>query len=81
MCILCNTVVRSESVWNVHLNAKAHRDNIHLAKQRKAAAEFKAPSNVAAPAPLKRPNETLLKDPVPAKKIKGMSPSFYQSIV
>ncbi|XP_034247307.1 zinc finger protein 830 [Thrips palmi] len=72
MCVLCNTVVRSESVWNVHLNSKAHKDNIHLVKQRKAAAEFKAPSNVAAPAPLKRPSESFNKDPIPAKKIKGI---------
>lgn len=72
MCILCNTVVRSEAVWNVHLNAKAHKDNIHLAKQRKVAADFKAPANVAAPASLKRPNEPFQKDPVPPKKIKGM---------
>lgn len=72
MCVLCNTVVRSESVWNVHLNAKAHRDNIHLAKQRKVAAEFKAPANVVPSVPSKRPHETADKDPVPAKKIKGI---------
>ncbi|KAE8739499.1 hypothetical protein FOCC_FOCC014995 [Frankliniella occidentalis] len=71
MCVLCNTVVRSEAVWNVHINAKAHRDNIHIAKQKKVSSEFKSPAMVAAPT-LKRQSETIMNDPVPAKKIKGI---------
>lgn len=34
-CILCKTVVRSEDVWKVHVNAKQHKQNIELAKQLK----------------------------------------------
>ncbi|KAK3928570.1 Zinc finger protein 830 [Frankliniella fusca] len=71
MCVLCNTVVRSEAVWNVHINAKAHRDNIHLAKQKKISSEFKSPAIVASPA-LKRPNEPVKNDPIPSKKLKGI---------
>lgn len=34
-CVLCKTVVRSEDVWKVHINAKLHKQNIEQAKQLK----------------------------------------------
>lgn len=33
MCVLCKTIVRSEDVWKVHINAKQHKQNIELAKK------------------------------------------------
>ncbi|XP_031618063.1 zinc finger protein 830 [Contarinia nasturtii] len=33
MCLLCKTVVRSEDVWKVHINAKQHKQNVELAKK------------------------------------------------
>lgn len=71
MCVLCNSVVRSEAVWNVHINAKAHKDNIHAAKQRKMSADIKHTSDKISSTSLKRPIEPMMRDPVPAKKIKG----------
>lgn len=35
MCVLCQSVVRSESVWKVHINSKVHKENIELAKKLK----------------------------------------------
>lgn len=32
MCVLCKTVVRSEDVWKVHINAKQHKQNVEIAK-------------------------------------------------
>lgn len=34
-CILCQSVVRSENVWKVHINSKTHKENIALAKELK----------------------------------------------
>lgn len=34
-CVLCKTIVRSEAVWIVHVNAKQHKENVALAKQLK----------------------------------------------
>lgn len=34
-CILCNSVVRSEAVWTVHINAKQHKQNVEQAKKLK----------------------------------------------
>lgn len=33
MCVLCKTVVRSEDVWKVHINAKQHKQNVELTKK------------------------------------------------
>ncbi|XP_012260466.2 zinc finger protein 830 [Athalia rosae] len=33
ICILCKSIVRNETVWNVHLNSKTHKENIALAKK------------------------------------------------
>lgn len=35
MCILCKSIVRSESVWKVHINTKAHKENVEAAKKLK----------------------------------------------
>lgn len=32
MCILCQSIVRSEAVWKIHLNAKQHKQNVEQAK-------------------------------------------------
>lgn len=34
-CILCNSLVRSEAVWPVHVNAKQHKQNVEQAKKLK----------------------------------------------
>lgn len=35
-CTLCNSVVKSEKVWQVHINAKQHKEKIAEAKELKA---------------------------------------------
>ena len=35
MCVLCKAIIRSETVWPVHLNSKTHKENIALAKKTK----------------------------------------------
>lgn len=35
MCLLCSSVVRSESVWQVHINSKQHKENVEKAKKLK----------------------------------------------
>ncbi|RZC35324.1 zinc finger protein 830, partial [Asbolus verrucosus] len=62
-CILCKSVVKSESVWNVHINAKQHRENVELAKKLK-----EKTNNFTTP--LKRPLTPPME--VPQKKIKGI---------
>lgn len=34
-CILCSSIVKSEHVWQVHINSKQHRQNIEEAKKLK----------------------------------------------
>lgn len=63
-CILCTSIVRSEAVWNVHVNAKQHKQNVEIAKKLK-----ERTNNFTAP--LKRPLTPPLPD-VPEKKIKGI---------
>ena len=47
MCIICQSPVRNESVWPVHINAKQHRDNI--ARKRAVQKEVQSPvSNIGA---------------------------------
>lgn len=48
-CILCKSVVRSENVWKVHINAKQHKQNIEAAKK------LKEQTNNFQTASLKRP--------------------------
>lgn len=68
MCILCKTTVRNETVWVVHLNSKAHKENVTLAKQTKLEPEQPAPSMSST---FKRPSSQL-EESVPNKKIKGI---------
>lgn len=69
-CVLCKTVVRSDDVWKVHINAKQHKQNIELAKQLKlqtnnftsAAAAVKRPASVS----------TAVSAEIPEKRIRGI---------
>lgn len=62
-CILCNSVVRSEAVWTVHINAKQHKQNVEQAKKLK-----ERTNNFTTP--VKRPLTPPLE--VPEKKLKGI---------
>ncbi|KAJ6627576.1 Zinc finger protein [Pseudolycoriella hygida] len=63
MCVLCKSIVRSEDVWKVHINAKQHKQNIELAKKLKDKLESTTP---AIKRPASPPSE------VPEKKLKGI---------
>lgn len=69
MCILCKSIVRSETVWPVHLNSKIHRENVTLAKTTKLETESTTrTSNIL---PFKRsPSPSL--DISVKKKIRGI---------
>lgn len=56
-------MVRSENVWNVHINAKQHKENVEIARKLK-----ERTNNFTTP--LKRPLTPPLE--VPTKKIKGI---------
>ncbi|XP_059611577.1 zinc finger protein 830 [Phlebotomus argentipes] len=65
-CILCQSVVRSEDVWKVHINAKVHKENVEKAKKLKEDTQnFQMPAKRPAP-----PSASA--DPQPAKKLKGI---------
>lgn len=64
MCVLCKSVVRSEDVWKVHINAKLHKQNIELAKKLKDKLET---SGTATKRPATPPSND-----VPQKKLKGI---------
>ncbi len=64
MCVLCKSVVRSEDVWKVHINAKLHKQNIELAKKLKDKLQTTSPAT-------KRP-ATPPANEVPPKKLKGI---------
>lgn len=69
MCILCKSVVRSEDVWKVHINAKQHKQNIELAKQLKDKTNnFTKPT---APAGNKRSAAPIVSE-IPSKVPKGI---------
>ncbi|XP_023018656.2 zinc finger protein 830 [Leptinotarsa decemlineata] len=63
-CILCKSVVRSEAVWTIHINAKQHKQNVEIAKKLK-----ERTNNFTTP--LKRPLTPPLPD-VPTKKFKSI---------
>ncbi|RLU23177.1 hypothetical protein DMN91_005455 [Ooceraea biroi] len=78
MCILCKSVVRSETVWPVHLNSKVHKENIELAKRTKLETENTArPSNTIPP--FKRPCSPSEHTSV-NKKIKGILKNSTQTV-
>lgn len=62
-CILCQSVVRSDAVWPVHINSKQHRDKVEQAKKLK-----EKTNNFTTP--LKRPLTPPIE--VSNKKIKGI---------
>lgn len=66
-CILCKSVVRSESVWKVHVNTKAHKEKVEIAKQLKDQLQ-KTPST--AQQLLKRPHQSTDDGMTKEKKIK-----------
>lgn len=74
-CVLCKTIVRSESVWKVHINAKQHKENLQLAKQLKEKIENQTKSKKSDHderiAGLKRSIEDMRSE-VPEKKLKGI---------
>ncbi|GLH10996.1 Coiled-coil domain-containing protein 16 [Gryllus bimaculatus] len=73
-CIVCDSVVRSEAVWTVHINSKQHRENIAKLKRKR---EPEPPAPVP-PVTFKRPAPE--PPPVPPKKIKGILKNAPQSI-
>lgn len=66
MCVLCNSVVRSEHVWQVHLNSKQHRENVEKAKQ------LKELTNNFTVGKIKHKSGSPLRDAPPQKKLKGI---------
>uniref|UniRef100_A0A023F7V6 Zinc finger protein 830 n=1 Tax=Triatoma infestans TaxID=30076 RepID=A0A023F7V6_TRIIF len=67
-CIVCNSDVKSEAVWNVHINSKQHRENI--AKRKQLTSINKKPEPPAH-ITFKRPSDASPQENAP-KKIKGI---------
>lgn len=73
-CLVCDSVVRSEKAWPVHINSKKHKDNIVLAKELKEKvkmvpemANYRPPMSMKRPA---TPPPKVVSQPV--KKLKGI---------
>lgn len=66
-CALCGTVVRSENVWQVHVNAKLHKDNVAEAKRLK-----ELTNNFTSAAKIKKRTGTQPLNAPAEKKIKGI---------
>lgn len=67
-CILCKSVVRSESIWKVHINSKKHKEKVEIAKQLKEKLQSSS---------VKRVNDEPNPGKIPEKKAKessGISP-------
>lgn len=74
MCVLCKTIVRSEDVWKVHINAKLHKQNVELAKKSVSTMSATSSSNSEsqpASTPIKRMGPPQTSD-VPSKKPKSI---------
>ncbi|XP_055544699.1 zinc finger protein 830 [Wyeomyia smithii] len=82
-CALCRSVVRSETVWKVHINSKQHKENIEQAKKLKeqavtAKVSTQQPQKQTAPeslpaAAFKRPVSPAKNTPSSgSKKLKGI---------
>ncbi|XP_075231112.1 zinc finger protein 830-like [Lycorma delicatula] len=67
MCVVCNSIVRSEKIWKVHINGKQHKENLLTIKQGGVPSAQVVP-NISTKRSL--PDETLV--PTPPKKIKGI---------
>ncbi|VEN53466.1 unnamed protein product [Callosobruchus maculatus] len=63
-CILCQSIVRSETVWTIHINSKQHKQNVEQAKKLK-----ELTNNFTTP--VKRPLSPPLQE-ISDKKIKGI---------
>ncbi|XP_072940134.1 26S proteasome non-ATPase regulatory subunit 5-like [Epargyreus clarus] len=66
-CVLCSSVVRSENVWQVHINSKQHRTNVEQAKKLKELTNNFTDGKVK----IKRPSDSA-GDVPPEKKLKGI---------
>lgn len=64
MCLLCSSIVRSENVWQVHINSKQHKENVEKAKKLKELTNNFTVSKIKRSSPPK--------DAPPEKKIKGI---------
>ncbi|XP_076239436.1 zinc finger protein 830 [Calliopsis andreniformis] len=67
MCILCKAIIRSETVWPIHVSSKSHKENIVLAKKTKL--ETDTPKITVQT--FKRPKSPSQETPA-NKKIKGI---------
>lgn len=76
ICILCKSIVRSEDVWKVHINAKQHKQNLELAKQLKE----KTVNLTLAAESLKRAASSPLPTDVPFKQPKSILRNPIKSI-
>lgn len=77
MCVLCKTVVRSEDVWKVHINAKQHKQNVELAKKTignptTATSATATKAAASASSAMKRPMAPPPVPEIPAKKPKSI---------
>ncbi|XP_075971769.1 zinc finger protein 830 [Anticarsia gemmatalis] len=72
MCILCNSVVRSEHVWQVHVNSKQHKENVEKAKK------LKELTNNFTVGKIKHKSSSPPKDAPPEKKIKGILKNAFE---
>ncbi|PNF28637.1 hypothetical protein B7P43_G08707 [Cryptotermes secundus] len=67
LCTVCESVVRSEAIWKIHINSKKHRENFADAKRRREeTVNFVCPCVPK----LKRPAQT--EETPPPKKLKGI---------
>lgn len=69
MCIICNSPVKNETLWPVHINAKQHRENI--AKKRTAQKEILQVSNASAKIIQKNPPPVTITTPAEPMKVRG----------
>jgi len=80
-CIVCDSIVRSDSAWAVHLNSKTHRENLSRRTKRKeppdeSAVPFKKPA-VALPPPKPAP-KSILKNSHEVRKPTALPSDFFQ---
>ncbi|KAK4520030.1 uncharacterized protein ATC70_008158 [Mucor velutinosus] len=53
VCVVCNSHVKSESVWQAHLGSQLHRDNIHKLKELKQQQQQQLKRRATSPSPPK----------------------------
>lgn len=75
MCILCSSIVRSENIWQVHVNSNQHKENVDKAKS------LKELTNNFTVGKIKHKNLSSPEDAPPEKKLKGiLKNSFPQPV-